>query len=347
MRGGTPSGVSVRRGVWPEPRRESAVPGPGKGVSVSPVRRLATVAAVAVALLSAVVLALALTASPAVRLHQLAARRRHRLQSATTRARPPTPPAPACHTGFESYPGHDLLVVPRARARTRPRCPRRARPAARSATSGTRTQKAVHHPQHARHQSAPRLQLRSASAATRRASASSIPAPARITAGRPPGSRRAAPATSPQKHAGKVACTSCHTNAQAFHLFQASSPGFKNCGGCHTKRHAGKRSPTSKCATCHKGTLRPHRRSTPARSPRSTCAAACHTQEAARAARSAGRQELPHLPQRQVPRRAAHARPSRCARSCHSSPCGTPTASRARLCHRRAVHNPRPSAVNL
>ncbi len=92
------------RGVWPEPRRESAVPGPGKGVSVSPVRRLATVTAVAVALLSAVVLALAFTASPASAFTSWA----H--DGATgcvchDLGTPTDATCQACHSGFQSYPG--------------------------------------------------------------------------------------------------------------------------------------------------------------------------------------------------------------------------------------------------
>jgi hypothetical protein len=56
------------------------------------------------------------------------------------------------------------------------------------------------------------------------------------------------------QHAGQVACTTCHATAQAFHLYQASSPGFRNCTSCHAMKHQGKAVPQSKCATCHKGT---------------------------------------------------------------------------------------------
>ena len=57
-----------------------------------------------------------------------------------------------------------------------------------------------------------------------------------------------------QKHAGAVACATCHPTAAAFHTFKASSPGYKRCASCHTKRHAGKSIPNAKCASCHKGT---------------------------------------------------------------------------------------------
>ena len=56
------------------------------------------------------------------------------------------------------------------------------------------------------------------------------------------------------KHAGKVACLTCHPKAVAFHLYQATSPGFKSCSSCHSMKHAGKKVRQSKCAACHKGT---------------------------------------------------------------------------------------------
>jgi hypothetical protein len=59
--------------------------------------------------------------------------------------------------------------------------------------------------------------------------------------------------SSPQQHAGKVTCTSCHATAEAFHLFEASSPGYTKCGSCHAMRHAGKTVAQSRCAQCHQG----------------------------------------------------------------------------------------------
>lgn len=56
------------------------------------------------------------------------------------------------------------------------------------------------------------------------------------------------------EHAGQVSCLTCHPTAVAYHLYQASSPGFKTCGSCHSMKHAGKVVPQSKCAACHKGT---------------------------------------------------------------------------------------------
>jgi hypothetical protein len=57
-----------------------------------------------------------------------------------------------------------------------------------------------------------------------------------------------------KQHVGKVACLSCHADANAFHTYQATSPGYTQCRTCHAKRHAGRNVPQNKCATCHKGT---------------------------------------------------------------------------------------------
>jgi len=56
-----------------------------------------------------------------------------------------------------------------------------------------------------------------------------------------------------KKHVGKVACESCHADANAYHTWQAKSPGFKQCTGCHAMRHGGRSISGKKCATCHKG----------------------------------------------------------------------------------------------
>ena len=48
-------------------------------------------------------------------------------------------------------------------------------------------------------------------------------------------------------------CTKCHTKAVAFHLYTATSPGYKNCRSCHRMKHDGKKVANSKCASCHKG----------------------------------------------------------------------------------------------
>ena len=57
-----------------------------------------------------------------------------------------------------------------------------------------------------------------------------------------------------KQHVGTVDCEACHTTANAYHTYQAKSPGFRKCAGCHTMRHAGRRVSGGKCATCHRGT---------------------------------------------------------------------------------------------
>lgn len=151
--------------------------------------------------------------------------------------------------------------------------------------------------------------------------------------------------SSPQKHAGKVACMSCHTNATAFHAYQADSPGFKNCGSCHSMRHAGKRVATSKCAGCHKGTAgRPAQHSSSV--TRRLVCGGCHRQKlhasaVSRAVKSCrtchgGRYHA----QQRTPGKAT------CTR-CHSIAKRHDNGFQCTLCHRRAVHNRRPSPVNL
>jgi len=151
--------------------------------------------------------------------------------------------------------------------------------------------------------------------------------------------------SSPQKHAGKVACTTCHADATAFHGYQASSPGFKKCGSCHTMRHAGARVAASKCASCHKGSgSRPPQHSSSI-TKKFVCSG-CHSQRlhasaVSRAVRNcrtchSGRY---HAAQR-TPAKAT------CER-CHSIAKRHDDGFQCTLCHRPAVHNRRPSPVNL
>ena len=56
-----------------------------------------------------------------------------------------------------------------------------------------------------------------------------------------------------KKHMGEVDCETCHTSANEYHTYDAKSPGFKKCAGCHSMRHAGRAVPGGKCASCHKG----------------------------------------------------------------------------------------------
>ncbi len=151
--------------------------------------------------------------------------------------------------------------------------------------------------------------------------------------------------SSPQKHAGKVACTSCHATATAFHVYQATSPGFKNCGSCHSMRHAGKRVATSRCASCHKGTGgRPAQHSSSV--TRNFVCSGCHKQKlhASAVSRSVKSCRTCHSgryhAQQRTPSKAT------CER-CHNIAKRHDNGFQCTLCHRRAVHNRRPSPVNL
>jgi hypothetical protein len=150
--------------------------------------------------------------------------------------------------------------------------------------------------------------------------------------------------SSQQNHAGKVACASCHKDATAFHLYQASSPGFKKCGSCHSMKHAGVKVSTSKCAGCHKGSGgRPAQHSSSI--TRNFVCSGCHSQKLhahavskavknCRTCHGGKYHAAQHAPAKSV-----------CTR-CHSSAARHANGFQCTLCHRRAVHATRPSAVN-
>lgn len=57
-----------------------------------------------------------------------------------------------------------------------------------------------------------------------------------------------------KKHAGKLQCNACHTTVAAFHHGTGTTPGFKTCTQCHSKKHAGRALAKSTCVRCHTGT---------------------------------------------------------------------------------------------
>jgi hypothetical protein len=151
--------------------------------------------------------------------------------------------------------------------------------------------------------------------------------------------------SSPQNHAGKVSCTGCHSDAQAFHLYQATSPGYKKCGACHTKKHAGKKVATSRCAQCHKGSSGRTVQHSSSITKKYVCSG-CHTKKLHARAVSTKVKSCRtchtgkyHAAQRTPPK-------STCTK-CHSSARRHDDGFACTLCHRRAVHATRPSAVNL
>jgi len=148
-----------------------------------------------------------------------------------------------------------------------------------------------------------------------------------------------------QKHAGKVACTTCHPTAVAFHLYEASSPGFKKCRSCHPKRHAGRNVPQSKCATCHKGKgsgAAAKAQHSASLTKKSVCSA-CHSKPLHARNRGSGitscgacHKSKFHAAQRMPGNSACTPCHSRATRHSYRYACA--------LCHRGAIHNARPFA---
>jgi hypothetical protein len=150
---------------------------------------------------------------------------------------------------------------------------------------------------------------------------------------------------SPQQHAGTVACTRCHTSAQAFHLFEASSPGYKKCGSCHSMRHAGKSVAQSKCAQCHKGSSGRTVQHSSSITRKFVCSG-CHSKRLHASAVS-GRVKNCRTCHSGRYHAAQRAPGKSVCKSCHSIAKRHDNGYACTLCHRRAVHAARPSALNL
>jgi hypothetical protein len=148
-----------------------------------------------------------------------------------------------------------------------------------------------------------------------------------------------------QKHDGKVACTKCHKTAQAFHLYQANSPGYVKCGSCHKMRHDGRRIAQSKCATCHKGTKGRAAQHSTAITKKYVCST-CHKQKLHARAVSKKVKSC-----RTCHKGKYHAKQRTPARSvctkCHSRALHHANGYACWLCHRPAVHSTHPRAVNV
>ena len=148
-----------------------------------------------------------------------------------------------------------------------------------------------------------------------------------------------------QKHAGKVSCTACHASAAAFHEYQASTPGYKNCSSCHAKKHAGKRVPQNKCATCHKGTgsggaAKAQHASKPTK--KSVCSA-CHTKALHAKKRGSGITSCRTCHKGKF--HAAQKKPgSSVCTGCHGRARLHANGYVCALCHRGAIHNAKPVA---
>jgi hypothetical protein len=309
---------------------------------VRSVRRWAILTAVAVALLSAVILALVITASPASAFTNW----QHDGAIGCESCHSPTMPTDAsctgCHPGFQSYPdmtcwschapGQDTSTLSTPSSACSQEC---------HLWSSVQKQYVVP----STHGANPHLGASPECLDCHQTSVSVFdPGSSPHHSGQATGfSDCGVCHSSPQRHAGKVACTSCHTSAQAFHLFEANSPGYKNCGACHTKRHAGKRV-TSRCTSCHKGTSGRAARHSSTVTKKFVCSG-CHSKKlharavsgAVKSCRTCHKGQF-HAAQRTPPK-------STCTR-CHRPALRHDNGFQCTLCHRRAVHNTRPSASN-
>jgi hypothetical protein len=306
------------------------------------VRRWAVSIAVTVALLSAVLLALVLTASPASAFtswaHDGATGCACHLQGTPTDAS-----CQPCHSGFQSYPGMTCWSCHAPGQDTEPlSTPSSA--CSQECHLWNATQKQYIIP--STHGTNPHLGSSPECLGCHQTSISiSDPGSSPHHSGQAPGiSDCGACHSSPQKHAGKVACTSCHKNAQAFHLYETSSPGFTKCGACHTKRHAGVKIATSKCASCHKGSSGRSAQHSSNVTKKFVCGG-CHSKKLHASAVSGSVKNCRtchagkyHASQRTPPK-------STCRR-CHSVALRHDNGYQCTLCHRRAIHNSRPSASN-
>lgn len=150
-----------------------------------------------------------------------------------------------------------------------------------------------------------------------------------------------------QRHADEAGCLKCHPQAEAFHTYTATSPGFKKCGSCHAMRHAGTSVSQGKCANCHKGKgSGPAAKAQHAASitKRFVCGS-CHSQKLHASAVSNAVRNCRTCHSGRY--HAAQKTPSKSVcTTCHSVALRHDNGYSCMLCHRRAVHSPRPSAVN-
>ena len=306
--------------------------------------RWATVAAMAVTLLAAAALALSLSAAPAGAFSQWQHDGAMGCDSCHSGGTPTDAACTSCHPGFISYPDDTCWT-----------CHAPGQDTSTLSTPGTAcsqechlwnaVQKAYIIP--STHGANPHLGSSSDCTSCHATSVSIFdPGSSPHHSGQAPGFNDCGAChSSLQKHAGKVQCTKCHTTAAAFHLYTANSPGFKNCRRCHAMRHAGKAVANSKCATCHKGSSGRTAQHSSSVTRKFVCTG-CHTKRLharavstrVRSCRTCHKGRY-HAAQR-TPGKAV-------CTGCHSIAKRHDNGFACTLCHRRAVHAPRPSALNL
>ena len=144
-----------------------------------------------------------------------------------------------------------------------------------------------------------------------------------------------------REHAGAVACTRCHTNAPRFHHGTAA-PAVRSCRSCHPVRHAGVRVGAARCADCHKGdapAAKPLAQHSSRITRRYVCSG-CHRQRlhaSAVGARTTCRSCHTGRFHAVQPKVAV----ARCL-TCHVRARAHSGGLRCTMCHRSAVHAPRP-----
>jgi hypothetical protein len=311
---------------------------------VRSLRRWAALVAATVAMLSALSLALALTAPPASAFSQWQHDGAIGCQSCHSQGTPTDASCTGCHPGFQSYPGMTCWSC-HAPGQDTSTLAAPSSACSQECHLWSSVQKAYITP--TTHGANPHLGSTSECLSCHPTSVNIFdPGSSPHHSGEAPGiSDCGACHSSEQKHAGAVACVSCHTSAQAFHLYETSSPGYEKCGACHTKKHAGKKVATSKCASCHKGTSGRAAQHSSTVTKKFVCGG-CHGQKlharavskAVKDCRTCHRGKF-HAAQRTPAK-------SRCT-SCHRVALRHDNGYQCTLCHRRAVHATRPSAVNL
>lgn len=304
-------------------------------------RRWATIAAVAAVLLAAVVLALAFTASPASAFSAWQHDGAIGCDACHGQGTPTDATCQNCHTGFKSFPGETCWSC-HAPGQDTSTLSTPSSACSQQCHLWNEAQKAYITP--FSHGTNPHLGSTPECLDCHSTSPSvTDPGSSPHHSGQATGFNQCGACHSQQKHAGKVACTSCHTNAEAFHLYQASSPGFKQCNACHTMRHAGKKIAQNKCASCHQGSGGLPAQHSSKITKKYVCSI-CHTKalHASRVSSAVTSCRTCHAGKYH----AAQKTPSRtvCTR-CHTRALSHADGFQCTLCHSRAVHNPRPNAL--
>ena len=332
----------MARGVAGVARRGAAA-GPGKGVSVRSVRRWAAVAAVAVVLLASVVLALAFSASPASAFSNWQHDGAMGCESCHRQGTPTDASCTGCHAGFQAYP-NDTCWTCHAPGQDTSTLSTPSSACSQECHLWNAAQKAYDNPVHSRHDphlgSPPEcLDCHSPSDVDRRPGGQ--PAPQR------PGHRlrpraRLPLVTAEARRQGRL--RSCHTGCAGVPpRTRPRAPASRTAAPATPRGTPARTVPQSKCAQCHKGTARADAAQHSSTVTKKLRLHRLSHQGAARVQGQQRRQELQHLPRQQVPRHAAHAVAHASAPGATARPLSHANGYQCTLCHRRAVHNPRPA----